>query len=139
METSNRRAWGAAVLIGVLYFAVGLVLAAAAGAAESNQLRTAWRFSAWVVSAVIFAIHIRYGLYRRRNAPSRTALHASAAVVLGTFLFAVMANIHANSTPTAQHHRIKLALIIWPVLTGVTSYLVAWLGAAGLIRARKSV
>ncbi len=55
------------ILIGVLYLAVGIASAALAGAAASNQMRSFWRLSAFVISAVVFAAHIAYEHFRLRN------------------------------------------------------------------------
>src|SRR5258708_28348405 len=86
MENSGCARWlGRAVVVGMLYLAVGLASIALAGAAASVPARNAWRFSAFVASAVVFAAHIADAHFRGRNAARATAWHASPAVALGRF------------------------------------------------------
>jgi hypothetical protein len=81
---------------------------------------------------VAFAIHIGLEHFRLRHSPRRTALHASVAVALGAFALAAAANIHARTAGTGNHGLLALALVIWPILTGVPAFLAAFAAAAGL-------
>jgi hypothetical protein len=95
-----------------------------------------WRLAAWLTSAVAFAIHLWYEHFHLRNSPRRTALHASMAVALGAFALAGAANIHALRFATGNQRLLLLALVIWPILTGVPAFLVALGCSAGLARIR---
>lgn len=57
-----------AFLAGATYTAIGL---------------TSWRVAAFVVSGIVFAIHIGYEHFRRRRPAKLTAWHASAGAALG--------------------------------------------------------
>lgn len=96
------------------------------------------RLGAWLTVALAFAIHISLEHFRFRNAPLRTALHASAAVGLGAFALAAAANIHALRTGTANRRLLALALVLWPIITGVPAFIVALVAGAGLARLRPS-
>jgi hypothetical protein len=136
MNTSGNVRWiRAALIVGIVYLAAGIVFAALAKSAGSNQARVAWRLAAWLISAVAFAAHIGYEHARLRSRPVTTALHAGLAVGLGAFGLAVSASIHAHAT---NHHFPAFALAVWPVMTGVPAFLVALAAATVLARARRS-
>jgi hypothetical protein len=118
------------LLLGALYLVAGLVFAALARSAASNQARVAWRLAAWVISAAGFAAHIGYEHLRLRGSPRTTALHASFAVGLGAFALAVAAMLHSQHFPA-------FALAAWPVVTAVPAFVVALAAAAVLSRARR--
>ena len=58
------------------------------------------------------------------------------AVALGGFGLAAAANIHAVGQGTGNQRLLALALVIWPILTGVPAFLVALVAAAVLARVR---
>lgn len=136
-----RASAGRAVLfLGALYFVVGILFGELAGEAASYQMRVAWRWAAWVVSAIAFGAHIVYEQVRLRSSPRITAFHVSSAAGLGAFGLAVAANVHARTVSPHQHSLLlALSLAIWPVMTALPAFVVA-LGAAMLFaRARRSV
>jgi hypothetical protein len=133
MEDSGRQRWlSTGILVGVLYLTVGIASIALAGAAASNQMRSFWRLSAFVISAVVFAAHIVYEHFRLRNTARPTAWHASAAVAFGAFALALVANIHDLRSASGYRPRMLIALVAWPLLTAVPAFIVALVVAAGL-------
>lgn len=139
MDDSGRPRWlGTAILAGVLYFAVGFVSSLLAAAAASNQMRSFWRLSAFVISAVVFAAHIAYEHFRLRNTARPTAWHASVGVAFGAFALALAANIHDLGSASGYRPRMLIALVAWPLLTAVPAFIVALLVAAGLGLRRES-
>ena len=133
MDDSGRPPWlGTVILLGGLYLAIGIASAALAGAAASNQLRSFWRLSAFVISAVVFAAHIAYEHFRLRNTARPTAWHASLAVAFGAFALALAANIHDLGSASGYRPRMLIALVAWPLLTAVPAFIVALVVAAGL-------
>jgi len=139
MDTSSRQRWlSTAILVGVLYLAVGFASAALAGAAASNQTRFFWRLSAFVISAVVFAAHIAYEHFRLRNTARPTAWHASVGVAFGAFALALAANIHDLGSASGYRPRMLIALVAWPLLTAVPAFIVALVVAAGLGLRRRS-
>jgi len=133
MNDSGRQRWlSPAVLVGVLYFAVGIASVALAGAAASNPTRSFWRLSAFVISGVVFAAHIAYEHFRLRNTARPTAWHASVAVALGALALALVANIHDLGSASGYRPRMLIALVAWPLLTAVPAFIVALVVAAGL-------
>lgn len=129
--TRHLRWFRAVLLVGVLYLVAGLVFAALAKSAASDQGRVAWRLAAWVISAAAFAAHIGYEHVRLRSSPGTTALHTSLAVGLGAFGLAVAASLHARGT---HQHFPAFALALWPVVTALPAFVVALAAAAVLTR-----
>ena len=140
MDDSGRQRWlRTVILVGVLYFAVGIATAALAGAAASDQMRFFWRLSAFVISAAIFAAHIAYEHFRLGKKARPTAWHASVAVAFGAFALALMANIHDLGSASGYRPRMLIALVGWPLLTAVPAFIVALGVAAGLGMKRPGV
>ena len=122
MGESRRQLWvRTAVFLGIGYALVGIVFAVPATHVQ------AWRLGAWVVSAIGYAAHIAYERFRLQNSPGWAALHVAFAVALGAFGLAVGANIHSLSVGSTQHrHFLLLSLGIWPVITALPAFLVAF-------------
>lgn len=124
------RAGRAVLLLGVVYLAAGIVFGTLAGNTATIQARTAWRLTAWIVSAIAFGAHILYEQVRLRSSPRLTALRAALAAGLGSFGLAVAANIHARSLSPARHSLLLvLSLVIWPVITALPAFVVALIAA----------
>ena len=132
MSASGRQSWLAtAILIGVLYSLVGIVFGL-----PSTHVRM-WRLMAWLVSALVYAVHIAYEHFRLRNSPLATALHAALAVGVGAFGLAAAANIHEVWVAPSYRLLLALALVAWPVLTALPAFIVALVAAYGLTLARR--
>jgi hypothetical protein len=117
---AGKHSWfGFALMIGVVYAAIGITFALPA----SNV--PVWRLAAWVVSGLIYVFHIAYEHYRLNNSVRATALHAAGAAAIGAFGLAVAANIH--ELWRAPHYRpaLAVALVAWPVLVVVPAFIVA--------------
>ena len=118
-----RQSWARmAVFLGIGYALVGIVFAIPATHVK------AWRLAAWVVSAIGYAAHIAYERFRLQNSPGSAALHVAFAVALGAFGLAAGANIHSLSAGSTNQHRqlLLLSLGIWPVITALPAFLVAF-------------
>ena len=119
--SQNQPPWiSNAILIGVLYSVIGILF----GLPTSHV--QAWRFAAWITSAVIYATHIWYKYFRGRNSATATALHVATAVGIGAFGLAIGAVVHSLvASPDYSRWRFGLALVIWPLVTGLPAFLVA--------------
>src|SRR5437667_348205 len=74
MDSTSRQSWfRAVVFIGALYALVGITFALPASHAR------AWRLAAWVVSGMVYAVHIGFERFRLRNSCLLTALHVASA------------------------------------------------------------
>jgi hypothetical protein len=136
MGQSPRQAWvRPAVFLGIGYSLVGFVFAVPATHVH------AWRLAAWVVSAIGYAAHIAYERLRLQNSPGSAALHVAFAAAVGAFGLAVGANIHSLSAESTNQHRqlLLLSLAIWPVITALPAFLVAFGTTMILSRALGSV
>ncbi len=129
----------AMVLLGIFYCVVGLVSGSLAGQAASHQALVAWRWAAWVISAIAFGAHIVYEQVRLHTSPRITALHVSGAAGLGAFGLAVAANIHGLTvSPGRPSLLMGLSLVIWPVMTAVAAFVVALVAAILFARVWRS-
>jgi hypothetical protein len=127
------------LLLGALYFVVGILSGELAGAAASHRMVVAWRWAAWVISAIAFGGHIVYEQVRLRSSPVITALHVSSAAGLGAFGLAVAANVHAQSVSPGRHSLLLiLSLVIWPIMTALPAFVVALAAAALFRQARRT-
>ena len=130
MNASFKYRWlGTVLLFGLVYLVVGVAFP---NPPASDKTQFIWRLGAWLTCALAFAIHIGIEHFRFRNPPLRTAFHAAAAVSLSAFALAAAANIYALRTGGGSHRLLHLALIIWPIMAGVSSFLVALIAAAVL-------
>jgi len=118
----------AAILVGLLYAAVGIAFAV-----PDTHVRI-WRLAAWLVSAAAYAAHIGYERFGLRHSPRSAATHVAAAAALGAFGLAAGANIHSLFTAGGGQHRqlLLIALVIWPIITAVPAFLVG-LGISGVL------
>ena len=136
MNASGKYQWLRAVtLFGIVYLVVGVAFP---NPSALNKMQFVWRLAAWLTCAAAFVIHIWLEHFRLRNSPRSTALHASVSVALGAFGLAAVANIHALTTGTGNQRLLALALMIWPIMTGVPAFVVALAAATGLARVRPS-
>jgi uncharacterized membrane protein len=120
------------VLAGVFYAVIGVTFAWPA-----NHVRP-WRLAAWLLSAAAYATHIGYEHVRTRSAPGRAALRVASAVALGAFGLALSATFHSLLVAPSDRHRrlVLLALAIWPVMTALPAFVVAFAASELLTRLR---
>ncbi len=136
MHTSDSKQWlRTAVLVGTVYFVIGIAFSAFARMPGSNP--KTWNLLSFVISAVVFAIHLRYEHFRLHNSPRITALHVSMAVALGAFALAVSANVHGIIVGSNRQGLLAFALVAWPAMTAVPAFLLALAAAAGLALKRR--
>jgi hypothetical protein len=120
MTTANRMPWYLCViLVGVLYGFVGI------GFALPTNYARFWRFAAWAVSGAIYLSQIGYEQFWLRKSKTATAMHAALAAAVGGFVLAVGAFIHATTARDhAPYWRYAIALVAWPIITGVPALLI---------------
>jgi len=87
-----------------------------------------------MVSAVVYAAHVGYEHFRIRSSPHSTALHVAAGAAIGAFGLAAAANVHSLALGTANLRLLRIALLAWPLITGVPAYVVAFVLTAVLAR-----
>ncbi|MEO8592164.1 MAG: hypothetical protein ABI759_02480 [Candidatus Solibacter sp.] len=95
-----------------------------------------WRLAAWIVSAVIYAVHIGYERFRLRSTAHETALHVAVGAALGASGLAAAAIVRTLLTGTGNLRLMSIALLVWPLVTGVPAYVVALVLTAVLARVR---
>jgi len=115
-----RQSWfSTALIVGVVYAVIGIVFAA-----PSSHVRI-WRLAAWALSGVVFATHIAYEHFKLKNFPLVGALHTTLAVAVGAFGLALAANIRNLWFASGYRPLLAVALVAWPILTGVPAFVVA--------------
>src|SRR5690349_15568633 len=124
----------AVILFGMVYLVVGVAFP---NPSASNPNQFIWRLAAWLICTIAFATHIGLEHFRLRNSPRTTAIHTSASVALGAFGLAVAATVHALAAGTGNRRLLGLALLIWPIVTGVPAFVVALVAVAALARVKQ--
>jgi uncharacterized protein (DUF486 family) len=133
MNNPRQRLWLRAVLLtGASYCTIGIGFSAFAARSSSHRTVVAWNVASFVVSLIVFAVHIGYEHFGIGNRPLIIAFHASLAVALGSFLLAVSANIHSFRIANSPHGLLAIALVVWPLMTGIPAFVVALIAAGGL-------
>lgn len=120
-------------MAGLLYVIIGLVSAALTGGVWGPRMRF-WRGMAWVLSAIIYGVHIARERLGMRHTAVSTALHAALGAALGALGLAISATIHGYAVSTPHLRALKLSLLIWPIITAVPAFVVALLAAFVLRR-----
>ena len=133
MNASRYQSLCAVILFAIVYLVVGVAFP---NPPASNKMQFMWRLAAWLICAVAFALHICVTYFRFGNSPRSTALHAAISVALGALALAATANIHALTAGTGNRRLLALALVIWPMITGVPAFVVALVAVAVLARVR---
>jgi hypothetical protein len=112
-------------LFGAAYAIVGVATASFAGSAPAIQGRNAWRLAAWALSLVLFGAQLLIERVRSNKTAAMSALHASLAVALGALLLAAAGPVRSHWGTDTQT-RALLSLVLWPLLTGVASFVAAF-------------
>ena len=87
-----------------------------------------------MVSAAVYAAHIGYEHFRIHSSPHSTALHVAIGAAIGAFGLAAAAIVHSLLTGTGNLRLLRIALLAWPLITGVPAYVVALVLTAVLAR-----
>lgn len=116
------------ILAAFAYVVIGVGAAALAGAAASKPGTTAWRLTAWVLSIVVFGIHLGDSCLRRRVPLRRSAFQVAVAVALGAFVLAAVGPVRAHWSSNDTARVALLSLVAWPVLTGLPAFAAALVG-----------
>ena len=124
------------IIFAIVYLFIGIGTAIISNPLTNSEMQVVWRLASLIVSIIIFIIHIRYEIINRFNSPRITAINTSGAVALGTFALAVLANIYALMNASTNNYSLLLALLIWPIVTGLISFLVAYIIAKIFIHIR---
>ena len=137
-DPAPKRWLGMAIVVGLVYCAAAVISSMLAAAAASDQMRFFWRLSAFIISGVVLLVHIAHEHYRLRNSTLPTTWHVTLAAAFGGLALALAANIHDLFSPEGYRLRMLIALIAWPILTGLPAAIVAMLVAAGLSLKRRN-
>ncbi len=132
--TARNRWIRPALLVAIIYLVVGIGTAALAKSAASPQMVTVWRLAAWLLSLVAFVGQIAHEQLRLRSGVRATAAHTAAAVAFGAFALAVAGPVRSHWGTTDFWRVAILSLPLWPILTGVPAFVVAFVAGSILRR-----
>ncbi len=124
-KIAGPRWYNAAIVVGVIYFAITVTTGALAAMAQTRRGLFLWRLSAFVFSGLVFLAHIAYEHFRLHSTPKATACHTSIAVAIGALALAVSANMNNLVFESGYRWRMLLALLLWPILTAVPAFIAA--------------
>jgi hypothetical protein len=111
---------------GLAYIVIGIVTADVA----AFQGRPG-RLMGWGASLLVYVVQLLVERLRFDHTTLRSALHASGAVAIAAFVLALVGPVRAHWGAVDQP-RALMALILWPVLAGLPSFVLG-LGAAAMI------
>ena len=124
---------GIILLAGVAYVLIGIGTSMLAAGVSSLVGGKAWRLAAWLLSLIVFGVHL--AIERRRDPrPVRAAARVALAVAIGAFGVAALGPVRMHWGEPARLKLIMLSLVAWPLLTGVPAFVVAFLVSIGLDR-----
>lgn len=127
MAGITRQPWlRSVILTGLVYIVIGVVAVGFAGSAASAHSRNAWRFAAWLSSVIAFAIHVAYERFRGDATAVRSARYAAGAVALGAFALAAVGPVRSHWAADNFWRTVGLSVVLWPLLTGIPAFLVAF-------------
>jgi xanthine/uracil permease len=116
------------ILAAIAYVVIGVGAAALAGAAASKPATTAWRLTAWVLSIVVFGIHLGHSRLRRRVSLRTSAFQVAVAVALGAFVLAAVGPVRTHWGRNDTARVALLSLAAWPIMTGLPAFIAALVG-----------
>lgn len=117
------------LLASTAYVVVGIGTAMLAGTASSLGGVKGWRATAWLLSLVVFLVHL--AVERRRAEGRRSvAAHVALAVALGAFGVAALGPLRAHWAEPARFRLALLSIVAWPLLTGVPAFFAAFVMGA---------
>ncbi len=113
------------VLVAALAYAIIGVLTAELSASATGVMHQGWRLVAWILSALVFVIHVWLMRLKRNQPVRRSALLAALGAGCGGFLLAAAANVHSAVTHTGRRGLVGLALLVWPLAIFIPAFVVA--------------
>jgi hypothetical protein len=119
-------------MVGLVYVTVGRVFA------WPTEHVQAWRWAAWIVSFAVLAIHLAFEQLKLRHSPRTTSWHAAFAVAIGSVGIAIAGLLTTVSQGTPVGARWLIALVVFPVFTGVPTFVGALLATTVVSRLRAS-
>src|SRR2546421_259903 len=90
MHGSARTSFLCSIIIGLVYFGIGIIFSALDTALPFGQFHI-WRLAAWALSVALFVAQIVCEHFRFHNSPLLTAFHAATAAAIGAFGLAAAA------------------------------------------------
>ena len=116
--------------VGLVYVVIGRVFS------WPTEHVKEWRLAAWIVSLAVFSLHLTYERLRLQHSPLMTSLHAAFAVALGSIGIAVAGLLYTVSQGIPVGARWVIALVVFPLVTGVPAFIGAYVVTALLPRIR---
>lgn len=124
--------------IGLVYLGLGVGSAVISNDLESAPVQASIRVGIFLGAVAVFYRHLRIELARSAGRHGASALIASSALALGTFLLASYAVSLSWWGSSRLSTSLLWALLVWPVATGVPAFLGALVLGRVMARVRGS-
>jgi hypothetical protein len=136
-ELILERSWQRVVSFGLVYLGLGVGSAMISNDLESALLQASIRVGIFFIAVVVFYCHLRVERIRSVTRLQATALMTSGAVAFGTFLLAAYAVSMAWREYSHLPTTLLVALLIWPVATGLPAFLASLVLGSVMVRFRR--
>ena len=113
------------VLVGAIYFAVGVLFSSFAAPSVLGHRVVTWRLIAWLISGDVFLWQIWGDRVHFGRTNLATAVNAAAAAAIGAFGLGARVAVHSA-------HPSPMAMVLWPLVTAIPAFVVALVVAAVL-------
>lgn len=128
------RSWQRVAGFGLMYLGLGVGSAFISNDLESAPVQASIRVGIFLVAVAVFYYHLRVELARSAERLAASALLTSGALALGTFLLALYAVSISWWDSSQLPSSLLWALLLWPVATGLPSFLGALVLARVMVR-----
>ncbi len=123
---SKRKEALAVVVASVAYVTIGVVTAVLARNAPSPAATTGWRLVALGLSVAVFVTHVTVSRRGNRRSPSVAAWLVALSVAVSAFILAAAGPVRSHWSEPDFTRGAGLSLILWPPLTGLPAFGVAF-------------
>jgi hypothetical protein len=127
------------LIAGVAYGVIGIATAFLAGDAGSAAGVKGWRWAAWVLSAIVVALHIAQVFLRLRTPLLRGAIEVGLGAAVGGLLLAIAGPVRSHWGAPDFVRSALLSIPLWPLLLGLPTFGVALVSGYVLARSRPSI
>jgi len=131
------RPWKRVMLVGLIYFALGIISALVSNPLKSEFIQAMIRVSIFFVGLAVYYYSLHLEITRYNGGIKSSALLTSCAVAVGTFLLAAYAIGMEWWETSGVRTSLLIALIVWPAATSVPAFIMSLLLGYVIVRIRK--
>lgn len=106
------------------YVVAGILTAQFARSSTSIEGRASWRLAAWGISLLVYGLQFAVERLRFHRTALRSAANTAAAVAIAALALAAWGPVRAHWGAAGQN-RALMSLLLWPVVMGLPSFVLA--------------